>query len=36
MKLLGTKFEYEPLGVIDIKNSAAMPAYILHRKGTRK
>ena len=36
MKLLGTKFDYEPLGVIDIKNSAAMPAYLLHRKAPRK
>jgi class 3 adenylate cyclase len=36
MKLLGTKFEYEPLGVIDIKNSAPMPAYLLRRKADKK
>ena len=32
MKLLGNKFDYEPLGVIDIKNSTPMPAYLLRRK----
>lgn len=32
MKLLGSKFEYEPLGEIDIKNSTRMPAFLLRRK----
>jgi class 3 adenylate cyclase len=36
MKLLGAKFEYEPLGEIDIKNSARMPAYLLRRKTDKK
>jgi class 3 adenylate cyclase len=36
MKLLGSKFAYEPLGVIDIKNSAPMPAYLLRRKTDKK
>jgi class 3 adenylate cyclase len=36
MKLLGDKFSYEPLGVIDIKNSTPMPAYLLRRKTEKK
>ena len=32
MKLLGSKFEYEPLGEIDIKNSTRMRAFLLLRK----
>lgn len=30
--LLGDKFAYEPLGLIEIKNSEAMPAYLLRKK----
>ena len=36
MKLLGSKFDYEPLGEIDIKNSNRMPAYLLRRKAERR
>ncbi len=35
-KLLGDKFDYEPLGEIDIKNSNRMPAYLLRRKGEKR
>jgi class 3 adenylate cyclase len=36
MKLLGDKFEFEPLGKIDIKNLTPVPAYLLRRKGEKK
>ncbi len=31
MKLLGGKFEFDPQGEIDIKNSARMPTYLLRK-----
>jgi class 3 adenylate cyclase len=36
MKLLGNKFDFQPQGEIDIKNSAPMPTYLLLRKSAKK
>lgn len=30
-QLLGHRYSFEPVGVIEIKNAAAMPTYLLHR-----
>ncbi len=34
-QLLEGKYDFEPVGVIPIKNSQPMPTYLLQRKGTR-
>ena len=36
MKLLGDKFEFDPLGKIELKNSSPVSAYLLRRKGEKK
>jgi adenylate cyclase len=36
MKLLGNKFDFQPQGEIEIKNSAPMPTYLLLRKIVKK
>jgi class 3 adenylate cyclase len=35
-KLLASKYDFEPVGVIPIKNSQAMPTYLLQRRTTGK
>jgi class 3 adenylate cyclase len=32
-KLLEGKYDFEPMGLIEIKHSAPMPTYLLHRRG---
>jgi class 3 adenylate cyclase len=34
-KLLEDKYDFEPMGVIEIKNSAPMPTYLLKRRGVK-
>ncbi len=34
-KLLEGKYDFEPMGVIELKNTAPMPTYLLLRKGAR-
>jgi adenylate cyclase len=34
-RLLESKYDFEPVGVIPIKNSQAMPTYLLRRRNTR-
>jgi adenylate cyclase len=34
-KLLASKYDFEPVGVIPIKNSQAMPTYLLQRRTSR-
>jgi class 3 adenylate cyclase len=34
-KLLEDKYDFEPMGVIEIKNSAPMPTYLLKRRGAK-
>ena len=36
MKLLGDKFEFDPLGKIELKNSSPVNAYLLRQKGDKK
>lgn len=35
-KLLEDKYDFEPMGVIEIKNSAPMPTYLLRRRAATK
>ncbi len=35
-RLLGDKFDYEPMGVIQLKNSPPQPTYLLHRKAAAR
>ena len=35
-KLLEDKYDFKPMGVIDIKHSAPMPTYLLGQKGAKK
>jgi adenylate cyclase len=32
-QLLGDKYDFHPMGVLEIKHSAPMPTYLLRKKG---